>query len=160
MSTENISKWLLRTLLAITVVIFALFFLVGFDTPYEEDPKMNAPLLTDAVLSGCIAFTVIAIILTVWSVVKQLVTGGSTTSKDTGIAAHTGTLSSITLVVSVVIGFVVGLANKSEHMLINGKDWNVPGEIIATDTCIISIIILLAIALICLIGSMFVNVKK
>lgn len=160
MSTENISKWLLRTLLAITVVIFALFFLVGFNTPYEEDPKMNAPLLTDAVLYGCIGFTLVTIILTVWSVVKQLTTGGGTTSKDTGIAAHTGTFSAVTLAVSVIIGLVVGIAGKSEHMLINGKDWNVPSDLITTDTCLISIIILLVIALICLIGSMFINVKK
>jgi len=160
MSTENISKWLLRGLLLFTAVIFLLFFLVGFDTPYEENPKMNAPLLTDAVLYTCIGFTIITIILTVWSVVKQLVTGGSTTSKDIGIAAHTGTISVIVLVVSVVIGLIIGIANKSDHMLINGEDWNVPGEIITTDTCIVSIVILLVITLASLIVSMIVTAKK
>lgn len=160
MSTENISKWLLRALLGFTAVLFALFFLVGFDTPYEEDPKMNAPILTDAVLYACIGFTVIAIILTIWSVVKQLVTGGNTTSKEIGIAAHTGTFSVIVLAVSVVIGLIVGIANKSEHMLINGEDWNVPGDLITTDTCLISIIILLAVALVSLIVSMIVTAKK
>lgn len=160
MSTENISKWLLRVLLGITVIIFALFFLVGFDTPYEEDPKMNAPLLTDAVLYACIGFTIITIILTVWSVVKQLVTGGSTTSKEIGIAAHTGTFSVVVLAVSVIIGLIVGIANKSERLLINGENWNVPGDLITTDTCLISIIILLTIALLCLVVSMIVTAKK
>lgn len=160
MSTEVISKWVLRVLLAITVVVFALFFLVGFDTPYEEDPKMNNPKMTDVVLVTCIALIVAAIVLTIWSVVKQLTTGGNTTSKDTGLAAHTGLVSIIALVVTVVIGLIVGISNKGEHMLINGENWNIPSEIIITDTCIIPCVALLVITLLVLIGSMFFNVKR
>lgn len=160
MSTEVISKWVLRILLAITVIVFALFFLVGFDTPYEEDPKMNNPKMTDVVLVTCIALIVGAIVVTIWSVAKQLTTGGNTTSKDTGLAAHTGLVSLIVLVVSVVVGLIVGFSGKDEHMLINGENWNIPSEIIITDACIIPCVSLLIITLIVLICSMFFNVKR
>jgi len=160
MSTELISKWVLRVLLAITVIVFALFFLVGFDTPYEEDPKMSNPKMTDLVLVTCITLIVATIVITIWSVVKQLTTGGNTTAKDTGLAAHTGLVSVIVMVIPIVIGLIVGISNKDEHMLINGESWNVPSEIIITDMCIIPCASLLIITLIVLIGSMFFNVKR
>lgn len=49
-TTEQLSNSVLYTLVAITVVVFALFFVVGYDRPYINDPSFNAPLFTDAVL--------------------------------------------------------------------------------------------------------------
>ena len=36
---EKISKIVLWSLIGISIVVMALFLLVGYDTPYEENPK-------------------------------------------------------------------------------------------------------------------------
>ena len=159
MNIDKISKWTLWVLMGITIISFALFLLVGYDTPYEENPKQNAPLLTDLVLGLCYGFTIIAAILTVCSGVMQFTKGGST-NKDEGIAGKTGMLSTIAFVAALVIGAIVGFSNSGEHLLINGKDWNEPSSIILTDTSIISIAILMILTIAAVIFSMVVKTKK
>ncbi|MDO4995080.1 MAG: hypothetical protein Q4E32_08785 [Bacteroidales bacterium] len=158
MNIEKISGWVLKGLMCLIILIFALFMLIGFDTPYEENPKMNAPLLTDAVIVLSLALIIGAIVVTVWSAIKQFKTG-NTTSKDEGIAGKTGLLATLAFVASIVIGLIVGIANSGDHMLINGKDWNNPGEIILTDTSMISIAILTVLSVAAVVYSMVVKKK-
>ena len=40
----------LYVLSGVTVLVFALFWLVGFNRPYDEDGNFNAPLFTDVLL--------------------------------------------------------------------------------------------------------------
>ena len=35
---------------SLAVVVFALFFLVGYDMPFLENPDFNAPLFTDVLI--------------------------------------------------------------------------------------------------------------
>ena len=158
MNIEKISGWVLKGLMGLIVIVFALFMLIGFDTPYEENPKMNAPVLTDAVIVLSLALVIVAVGVTIWSAFKQFKTG-NTTSKDEGIAGKTGLLSTIAFVASIVIGLIVGIANSGEHMLINGKDWNDPMDIILTDTSMISIAILTVLSVAAVIYSMVVKKK-
>ena len=159
MNTEKLSGWILKGLMAIIIIIFVLFMFVGFDTPWEENPKQNNPLFTDAVLWLSIIFTVVAAILTVWSVIMQFMTG-NTTSKDTGIAGKTGLIAGVAFVASIVIGLIVGFANSGEELLINGKMQNNPSDIILTDTSMISIGILTVISIIAVVYSMVAKTKK
>ncbi|MGM9703855.1 MAG: hypothetical protein ACI3YZ_09990 [Prevotella sp.] len=46
----RLSRIILVVLVALTVVVFGLFWLVGFNMPFIDDPKFNAPLLTDVVI--------------------------------------------------------------------------------------------------------------
>jgi len=159
MNTEKISKILLWTMMGVTIVVFVLFLLVGFDTPFEDNPKYNNPKLTDAVLILCYALTITAIVATIWSAIKQITVGGNSTSKDKGIAGRTGLISFVLLVVSLIIGVIVGIANKGETMLINGKDWNNPTDIIITDTVMVTIVILGVVSIIAVIYSMVATKK-
>jgi len=159
MNTEKISKILLWTMMGVTIVVFVLFLLVGFDTPFEDNPKYNNPKLTDAVLILCYALTITAIVATIWSAIKQITVGGNSTSKDKGIAGRTGLISFVLLVVSLIIGVIVGIANKGETMLINGKDWNNPTDIIITDTVMVTIVILGVVSILAVIYSMIATKK-
>ena len=159
MNIEKISGWVLKGLMGLTILIFALFILIGFDTPYEENPKQNAPLLTDAVLILSIALIIVAAVVTVWSAFLQIKTGNSTI-KDEGFAGKTGLFATIVFVASLVIGIIVGVANSGEHLLINGKDWNVPSDIILTDTSMISIGILTVLSIAAVVYSMIAQSKK
>lgn len=159
MNIEKLSGWILKGLMAVTVIVFALFMLVGFDTPYEENPKMNAPLLTDAVIILSIVLVIAAACVTIWSAFMQFKTG-NTTSKDEGIAGKIGLFATLAFVASIVIGIIVGVANSGEHLLINGKDWNNPTDIILTDTSMISIAILTVLSVAAVIYSMVAQNKK
>ena len=159
MNTEKISKILLWTMMGVTIIVFVLFLLVGFDTPFEDNPKYNNPKLTDAVLILCYALTITAIVATIWSAIKQITVGGNSTSKDKGIAGRTGLISFVLLVVSLIIGVIVGIANKGETMLINGKDWNNPTDIIITDTVMVTIVILGVVSILAVIYSMIATKK-
>ena len=47
---SRLSHAVLVVLVAITVVVFGAFWLVGFNMPFMDDPQFNSPLLTDLVI--------------------------------------------------------------------------------------------------------------
>ena len=47
---EKIAKIILWTIIGITILVVALFALVGYDTPYEEKPTIVDPQMTDLLL--------------------------------------------------------------------------------------------------------------
>ena len=55
LSAEQISQRILYVLTAVTVLVFGLFYSVGFDRLFIDNPDFNAPLFTD-VLLGLIYF--------------------------------------------------------------------------------------------------------
>lgn len=61
----------LYVLSGITVLVFALFWLVGFDRPYEDDANFNAPLFTDVLLVLMLLLTVGAIGVAAWSAARS-----------------------------------------------------------------------------------------
>ncbi|MGN0282858.1 MAG: hypothetical protein ACI4B3_11270 [Prevotella sp.] len=64
----RLSRTILVVLVALAVIVFGLFWLVGFDMPFIDDPKFNAPLLTDAV----IFFVYLMLVLAIASVVLSM----------------------------------------------------------------------------------------
>ena len=48
--TERLSQRLLYILVGVSAVVFALFYLVGYDLPFDENPDFNAPLFTDVLI--------------------------------------------------------------------------------------------------------------
>lgn len=63
---------ILYILVAITAVIFLLFWLVGFNRPYDEDPNFNAPLFTNLLLVFIYLLMVGALGVTCWAVWRSL----------------------------------------------------------------------------------------
>ncbi len=61
--TERISQRVLYLLMGIVGIVFVLFFFVGFDRPYTENPDFNAPLFTDAVLLLGVLFLLLVVVL-------------------------------------------------------------------------------------------------
>ena len=151
MNIEKISKITLWVLMGISAVIFILYFVVGFDNPYEENPKMNDPQFLDVVLIWGIVLTIATLILMLVSFFMYVKEYGFNKSY-----IHTWGLPIVTL----AIGAAVGMANKGEHMLNNNEDWNVPSDIIITDACIVSIAILAVITIGAIIYSVILKAKQ
>lgn len=62
-SSERISHTVLYSLTALTALVFALFYFVGYDTPAMWDERYIAPLLTDLVMFFMLLLLVGAIVV-------------------------------------------------------------------------------------------------
>ncbi|MBQ0103253.1 MAG: hypothetical protein KBS99_03665 [Prevotellaceae bacterium] len=150
MNIEKISKTVFYVLIGITVLACVMFF-IGFDTPWEENPKIQDPKFLDVLLIWTIVLLVVATVTALCSFFMYIKEWGFNKS-----FIYTWGLPLVTL----GIGAAIGAANQNEHFLINNEDWNKPSEIIITDACITSIGILLLIALGCIVFSLVKGFKK
>ena len=157
MKSMKISSYVMYAIMAISVVVLGLFFLVGYDIPYKEAPKFNDPQFTDLLMVWMGVLIVLTFVLTLVSVVMQVKNASGTEAK--GIAGKTGTISVIGMVLSIVIGLGVGLADQSP-VLVNGEVFTDPVDLCITDTCLISMFILLIMSVIAIFASMVLVVKK
>ena len=151
MNIEKISKYTLWALMGVSAIIFILFFVVNFDTKWEENPKMNNPQFTDVLIIWALVLcftTLIIMLISFFMYVKEYGFNKS--------YIYTWGLPIVTL----AIGAGIGVANKGEHMLINNEDWNVPSDIIITDACIVSIAILAVITIGAIIYSVILKAKQ
>jgi hypothetical protein len=151
MNIEKISKITLWVLMGVSAIIFILFFVVNFDTKWEENPKMNDPQFTDVLIIWGLVLCVATFIIMLISFFMYVKEYGFNKSY-----IYTWGLPIVTL----AIGAAVGMANKDEHMLINNEDWNVPSDIIVTDACIVSIAILAVITIGSIIYSIVMKAKQ
>ena len=157
---EKISKIALWVLIGISLAVLALFLLVGYGNPYEENPKFNDPQLTDLLLCWTYFLIAATAVAAVGAVIYGFVSGGNKSKhEEKGLLSKTGLIAWGTLIVSLIIGIIVGVASQSEVLLINGKDWNDPTDIIMTDTSMISILILTIVTIIATVFSMATNKK-
>ena len=151
MDIEKLSNKILYTLFAVSAVIVVLFFAVGYNRPWEENPTMEDPMLLDVLLWWTIILCIGGFGCLIWSFCKYV--------KDWGFQKsyiYTWGLP----IVSAVIGIIVGVINKDEVLLINGERWNMPSDIILSDMCIVAIGILLVITIGTVIYSLVRDYKK
>lgn len=160
MNLEKISSIVLGVILIASIVVFACFGLIGYDTPFEDNPQFVAPQCLDGVLIWMYVLTAIGIVLAVASVIMQVMNGGSSSSIEKGLESKTNVISFVVFVIAIVVGVIVGFMNKDNHLLINGKDWVDPVNMIITDASCISIVILMVVTIIVTAYSMFIGVKK
>ena len=157
---EKISKITLWVLIGITIVVMALFLLVGYDNKYEENPNFNDPQLTDLLIVWTYILIGAACVATIGAVIYGFVNGSNKSkNEDIGMASKAGLIAWGTFIVSIIIGLVMGFAGKDEVLLINGKDWNVPSDIILTDMSMVSILILTIVTVAATVFSMVTNKK-
>ncbi|MGI6232072.1 MAG: hypothetical protein ACOYJF_04365 [Prevotella sp.] len=71
-SSERLSTTVLYAMVVLTAIVFVLFWFVGYDRPYADDPNFNAPLFTDALLGLITLILVAALFFSGWSVYRAL----------------------------------------------------------------------------------------
>ena len=108
MKIEKISSRVLLACVALIVVCFAAFLLIGYDNQVGDH---NEPLLTDIIMWLMYLLVAATAALTIWSVVRS-----AQSSKGNDPAATTGVpggkiimFTGCLLVVSIVIGWIFGL---------------------------------------------------
>ena len=68
-SAEKISQQVFYIMIGLAVLVFGLFFLVGYDLPFEENPDFNAPLFTDVLILLMWLFLIGGVGLAVFSMI-------------------------------------------------------------------------------------------
>lgn len=119
--TERISTYVLYGIVALTVLLFALFFLIGYDTPYEENPDMKAPLLTNVLMWFMYAMTAITVGFAIWSIVRGARTTDKTSATVNGVPA--ARIAGITASVTATLLVVTFVTGSSAAMMINGHKY-------------------------------------
>lgn len=143
-SAEKISQRVFYVLIALSVLVFGLFFLLGYDMPFEENPDFNAPLFTDALIVLMWLFLLIAIVVAVFAVVKANRYAGKEAEKVNGIPA--GKIFRLTWMGTLLLLMLAFVCGSSAPMLINGENYDDWFWVKASDMFVLSSIGLLVIA--------------
>lgn len=106
-------------LVTLSVLLFGMFYVVGFDMPYDADPRFTAPLLTDVVLWFSYVLMAVAVVLTLVSVVRGICVHAGDDRLSNGIpAARISWGVTMLLAVSLLVTYIFG---SSEPLMINGR---------------------------------------
>lgn len=142
--TEKLSSWSLWGCIALTIIVFACFFLIGYDNPQGE---YNAPECTEALIIFMYFLAGVALVLTVGSVVNSLMAGsGGSNEQLTGVPGGKVALFSVAaLVVSLVPGLVQGVG-ETEFTAADGTVTTAT-MVTVTDMFILSIYILILLTI-------------
>lgn len=141
---KKLPSRVLYVLVGVIAVVFLLFWLVGFDMPYDEDPNFNAPLFTNVLLILMLLMTAGGIALVAWSVARSLRISGrgddysnNIPVKRIGYCVAGGTAFLL------VLTFLLG---SSAPMRINGSDFADAFWLRASDMFITTSLLLIAAA--------------
>ena len=119
-SAEQVSQRIFYILIALAVLVFGLFFLVGYDMPFEENPDFNAPLFTDVLIGLMWLFLVGGIGLAIYSMWKDY-SGSRSEAVVNGVPVRRiFRITWIGLLALLVLTFALG---SSAPMLINGENY-------------------------------------
>ena len=119
-STEKISQRVFYCLLGLAALVFALFFLVGYDMPFEENPDFNAPLFTDVLIVLMWLFLIGGVGLAVYSMIRDY-RGAKSEAVVNGVPVRR--IFRITWLGTLAILVLSFLLGSSEPMLINGENY-------------------------------------
>ncbi|WP_314312971.1 hypothetical protein [Hoylesella marshii] len=146
LTTEQLSQYVLYLLIALSLLVFGAFYLVGYDHPFAENPVFNAPLLTDAVLVLVGLLLISTVTLTVYTIVTTLRHRHRTASDDNGIPSIRLSygIAGLTLLL-LVVTFLAGSPNALQ---INGHTYTDTLWLKTADMFVVtgSMLIVLAVA--------------
>lgn len=143
-SADKIAGRMLMVLIALSVVVFGAFYLVGFNMPFEDDVNFNAPLLTDFLLYFMYLLLFATTFMFSMAVVRGIRMRDKSKDISNGVPATRIVLGVVgLLVVSLVVTFVLG---SGEPMRISGELFAESFWLKVTDMFINTSIVLMLVA--------------
>ena len=120
--TKNLPTRVLHILVGVIALVFLMFWLIGYNRPYDEDPNFTAPLFTDLLLVVMLLVLVFAIATAVWSVVRSFKTLGRGDKYRNNIPVRKiGAVVAAGTFVVMLLTFLIG---PTSPMTINGAAYN------------------------------------
>lgn len=121
LSAEKISQCTLYILISVAVVVFALFFFVGYDMPFIDNPDFNAPLFTDLLLAVMVLFLLMTAGLTGYAFLHSSKLNQGMDKTTNGIPSRK--LSRTVWLGTLAIMIVCFVFGSSLPMKINGEEY-------------------------------------
>ncbi len=141
---EKGSQRVLFIIVAVTAVVFAAYFLIGFNHPFPDDPDFNEPLLTDVLLGLMAAVGILAVVTAVWAIVIMV---KRRKHQDKVVnRVPVALISSIVVAFTVAILVIAFLIGSSQSMEVNGKTYDDAVWLRAADMFVISSVAMIAVA--------------
>ena len=132
-------------LVGVSAVVFALFYLVGYDLPFDENPDFNAPLFTDVLIVLMVLVLLLALCMIGFSAWRSHRSGSRQDAVVNGVpASKIARITWFSTLGLLVIGFAVG---SSTPMLVNGNDYNDWFWLKLSDMFVLASVILLIAAI-------------
>ena len=119
-SAEQVSQRIFYILIVLAVLVFGLFFVVGFVMPFGENPDFIAPLLTGGLIGLLWLFLVGGIGLAIYSMWKDYRGSRSEAVVNGVLVRRIFRITWIGLLALLVLTFALG---SSAPMLINGENY-------------------------------------
>ncbi len=161
MKEAKISNYVLIALSVISIIVLGLFMFVGFDTPFEDNPSFTNPQFTDLLMCWTYGLIAITLVLSVWSILMQVMKGKSSLSEP-GLAGKTDVIAIAILILSIIGGWAFGAVD-TEMLTINNKAWNPEenaGTNMTTVISMVSILTLSVVTILATIASMIAGMLK
>ena len=127
------------------LLLFAFFFLVGFDRPYRPDPSFNDPKLTPVLMVYVIIVFVLAVGTALWAVVSTLRRKGMGEAIVNGVPALRVAIG--VAVVTVLTLLVSFLAGSTQPLRVNGKVFDSVLSLRAADMFVASSLVMVVLAI-------------
>ena len=118
---EKLSKRIFYIIIAFIVVVFFLFYSIGYKTPFWDDTKFNAPLLTDVLLFFMLFLFVGTIGVAIWSIITSLKKRGKSEKTYNGIPVKR--ITYLVVIGTILLLIITLLFSSSLPMMINGKQY-------------------------------------
>lgn len=119
--TEKISQTVLYVIVGIAAIVFALFYLVGYNMQSVDDPSFNAPLLTDALLILMIILLIVAAVIGFGAVIIGLRKRDSSDKVINGVPA--AKISMLTFGITFILLVATFIFGSTDSMIINGHQF-------------------------------------
>ena len=157
-TTAQISQRIFIVLTATSLLLFVLFWTLGFDIPYEDSPNFNAPLFTDALLWLIALLLLGTATLTAWSVATFVRKRGKEDASTNNIPAKAITYTTaIATAALLIVSFVIG---SSEPINANGLQYGSWLWLKTADMFIITSAVLIGISSATIITYSIINKRR
>jgi H+/Cl- antiporter ClcA len=144
-SAEKLSMRVFYALIAVYIVVFMMYWFVGYTRPFAENPNFNAPLFTDAVIILGYSLIIAGIGITVWAMVRSLHVRGKGENYNNNIPVKKINYSvAIGVLLLCGLTFLIG---SSSDIVINGTRFTNYFWLKASDMFIYTSLILMIIAI-------------
>lgn len=119
---EKISRRVFLLLMAIAAAVFVLFYGIGFDELYLDNPDFNAPLFTDVLIAFTLLLLLLALVVAGASVAKRIRPSAKEGTTTNGVPeARINRGVAIFTLLCLVVTFLIG---SSSAMTINGEPFH------------------------------------
>lgn len=156
--SHKFDKRIQHVFFMLIAVVFALFWLIGYDRPYDEDSNFNAPLFTDLLLITTILVLVGAVVVAAWSVVRSLKTTGRGERMSNNIPVwKIGTIVAVGTFAVMLFTFLLG---SSTPMTINGATYDDSLGLRVSDMFISTSLLMIAAAIAAVLFGSYKTIRK